>query len=133
MTPWPPTTNRLDSSRLIKVGLIGVGALLVIYFGNSILIAWIAWRIMHGASAEELDGVVTALNTGTLAAGVTTIVTAVIARYGLREVTQNLRGGGGDAETKQTTADRGTLAARAADVHGARNRDALDGDPAPES
>lgn len=93
-----PTTNKIFSSRIIKFALIGIFCLMVIKGVNLWLYTWITNMVASGifmeneVSEEILLKILGILDIG-IVGGITTIVTAVIARYGLRESTGNIGAG----------------------------------------
>ena len=97
--------RRLLESRLIRVFLIAVVAIVVTSFSSQAVAIWITQRAVELARADK--AVPEVLNTlaGAIAAGaavggsLATVTTALIARYGLRETTRNLNVGGSDGES----------------------------------
>lgn len=93
-----PTTNRLMNSRVIKVGLIGILCLMVIQGISWGIVWWIVRQMAAGGFdlspesgyAPILLQLVEILGGVSVVAAIGTIVTALIARYGLRESTGNL-------------------------------------------
>ena len=92
------TSNRLFSSRIIKFALIGILALLLVKGVNLYLYHWVTNLIISGAfeDANISEGILlkilSMVDVG-IVGGISTIVTAVIARYGLRESTGNIGSG----------------------------------------
>ena len=97
MKEYKPTTNKLNKSRLIKVGLIGVFSLLLIQGVSWGFMLYILKGIQSGLYDLKIESIsiilgkyLDILGAVNVVAGIGTIITAIIARYGLREMTGNL-------------------------------------------
>mgnify|MGYP006287375721 CR=1 FL=1 len=90
----------LSDSRIIRVALIGVRAILIIQGAAFVLTWWVSRQAVLLAQADKvvpeiLGAVASGLAGGIGGAAIGTIITAVIARYGAREATRNLSSNGG--------------------------------------
>lgn len=85
-------SNKISSSRLLKLVLIGIISLLgmkLIFFSFSI---WITILISNEVDPIKITSYLKILEalSVTVAGAIATIITAAIARYGLREATKNI-------------------------------------------
>ncbi len=81
------TTNKLSSSRLLKLTLIGIGTLLFIKLMSYTLIAWIIYLSTSALNAEVVEayGKIIDIINVPIATGISAIIVAIISRYGIRE------------------------------------------------
>jgi len=89
---YKPTTNKLTESRMIKFALIGIAVLLVVQIIAYGFSWWVAQQIIEAepekvAALQRIAEILLGIPGG---GGIATIITAVVARYGLREATGNL-------------------------------------------
>ncbi len=87
------TTNKLFSSRLIKVALISIMILLGLKLISYGIILWLIYLTSIDPDLEKVKiyaSIIDRLNFSVVS-GITTISTALIARYGIREATVNLK------------------------------------------
>lgn len=92
------TTNRLRESRIIKLWIYSTIFNVIVFIASLLMFRWINLLILNGAYAEtglEGDSLLQILKITMIAVlpSQTTITTAVIARYGLREATGNIGAG----------------------------------------
>ena len=97
MPEYKPTTNKLLSSRLIKFSLIGIGVLFALRTVSFIITVWIL-MLVKDLTAEDQFKIEAFLKIADLiaipvAGAIATIITAIIARYGLRESSGNIADG----------------------------------------
>ena len=84
--------HKLSSSRLLKLVLIGIISLLgikLIFFGFSIWITTLISNEINDVKITSYLKILEALNVS-ISGAIATIITAAIARYGIREATKNL-------------------------------------------
>jgi len=89
---YKPTTNRLGDSRIIKFAVIGIAAIIIVQIAAYGIGVWVT-RLLSVAEENRitaLQRVAEILFGIPGSAGIAGIVTAVIARYGLREATGNI-------------------------------------------
>lgn len=87
------TTNKLKNSRVIKIALCGIGAILLIK-GASLLFTLYMIHALKDGGFEQINDqvliqIMEVLNVKATGA-IATVTTAVIARYGIRESTSNI-------------------------------------------
>ena len=84
---YKTTTNKLGSSRLLKLTLIGIGTLLFVKLLSYLMIGWIIYLTSTNIELEKVRiylNIIDILNVP-VAGAIATIITAIIARYGVRE------------------------------------------------
>lgn len=114
---YKETTNKLGTSRIIKFALIGIGILLFLRMVSFGLTSWLIVLVKDLDYGEQfkVDAYlrIVDLLTVPVSGAIATIITAVIARYGLREASGNVaegiihkqdkfEGNGVKAESSQT-------------------------------
>ena len=95
MKDFKETTHKLGKSRIIKVGLIGLICLMSIQ-GAAFFLMYKAFQAIPEATELELQAVesyIAILGSINIVGAVGTIITAIIARYGFREMTGNMGAG----------------------------------------
>ena len=97
MMHYKETSNKLSSSRVIKFSLIGIITLIVLRFISFGLTSWLIVLIdrTEPQYIYKIDAFLKLadLLSIPIAAAIATVVTAVVARYGLREATGNVADG----------------------------------------
>ena len=90
---FKPTTNKLGSSRLLKLALIGIGVLLFIKILSYIMIGYVIYLTSNNTDTEIIRVYSTIIDTLniSIATAISSIIVAIVARYGLRESTINLK------------------------------------------
>lgn len=85
----------LKESRIIRVALIGVISLLILWLMSYSLILILIILISKTIDENKIEAYIKIIEIMKIpvAGSIATIVTAVIARYGLREATKNIKGG----------------------------------------
>jgi len=85
------TTNKLGSSRLLKLALIGIGTLLFIKIMSYTLIAWIIFLSSSSVDPKTVEayGKIVDVIDVPISTGISAIVVAIIGRYGFRESAQH--------------------------------------------
>ena len=94
---YKQTTNKLFQSRLIKFAIIGIVFLVLLRIISFIMTAWLVLIIQNLEQTEEfkIDALIRIADLLAIpvAGSIATIVTAIIARYGLRESSGNIANG----------------------------------------
>lgn len=94
---YKQTTNKLFQSRLIKFAFIGIVFLVLLRLLSFIMTAWLVLIIQNLEQTEEfkMDALIRIADLLAIpvAGSIATIVTAIIARYGLRESSGNIASG----------------------------------------